>query len=133
MKKWAFVLLLWPLAVLAEDTRPLSAEVLWELDRVGSPVISPVGGHVVAPVTQYDISDDSAETRLYLFSADGDTQRPLTAEGHSASSPVFSPNGEWLAFVSRRNDDEAGQIYLLPMNAPGDSSAGSFQAKTGKR
>ncbi|MDR9389359.1 MAG: S9 family peptidase [Wenzhouxiangella sp.] len=121
MKKWAFVLLLWPLAVLAEDTRPLSAEVLWELDRVGSPVISPVGGHVVAPVTQYDTSDDSAETRLYLFSADGDTQRPLTAEGHSASSPVFSPNGEWLAFVSRRNDDEAGQIYLLPMNAPGEA------------
>lgn len=121
MKKWAFVLLLWPLAVLAEDTRPLSAEVLWELDRVGSPVISPVGGHVVAPVTQYDTSDDSAETRLYLFSADGDAQRPLTAEGHSASSPVFSPNGEWLAFVSRRNDDEAGQIYLLPMNAPGEA------------
>ena len=121
MKKWAFVLLLWPLAVLAEDTQPLSAEVLWELDRVGSPVISPAGNQVVAPVTEYDTSDDSSETRLYLFSPDGGVERPLTAKGHSASSPVFSPDGRWLAFVARRNDDEAGQIYVLPMNAPGEA------------
>lgn len=121
MKKWVLFVLLWPLAVLAEDTRPLSAEVLWELHRIGSPVISPTGGHVVAPVTSYDTSDDSSQTQLYLFSQDGGVQRPLTAEGHSASSAVFSPDGEWLAFVSRRNEDEAGQIYLLPMTSPGEA------------
>lgn len=121
MKKWSLLLLLWPLAVFAQDTRPLSAEVLWELHRIGSPVISPTGGHVVAPVTTYDTSDDSAQTRLYLFSENGGVQRPLTAEGHSAGNPVFSPDGSWLAFVSRRNDDDAGQIYLLPMNEPGEA------------
>ncbi len=121
MKKWAFLLIFLPGLVFAQDSRPLSAEVLWELDRLGSPVISPTGGHIVAPVTSYNTDDDSSETRLYLFSEDGGVQRPLTAEGHSAGSAVFSPNGEWLAFVSRRNDDEAGQIYLLPMNAPGEA------------
>jgi len=96
MKKWAFVLLLWPLAVLAEDTRPLSAEVLWELDRVGSPVISPAGNQVVAPVTEYDTSDDSSETRLYLFSPDGGVERPLTAKATRPAAPFFPQTvGGW--------------------------------------
>jgi dipeptidyl aminopeptidase/acylaminoacyl peptidase len=49
-------------------------------------------------------------------------QRALTSPGQSASNPVFSPDGSTLAFVSTRGDDEAGQIYLLPMDGPGEAT-----------
>ncbi len=110
-----------PTMVLADDSRPLSVEVLWELERISSPVVSPTGGHVVAPVTSYDVDGDESETRLWLFSVDGDVQRPLTSAGQSAGNPVFSPDGKTLAFTARRGDDEAGQIYLLPMDGPGEA------------
>ncbi len=104
----------------ADRTR-LTAEVLWTMDRVGAPVISPNARHVVVPVTSYDVETDESETRLYLLSPEGGLQRPLTAEGSSAGSPVFSPDGTKLAFTSTRDDDEAAQIYVLPMDAPGEA------------
>ena len=105
-----------------QEKQRLSAEVLWQLDRIGAPVISPDGETVVVPVTSFDAETDEAETRLWFLDPDGETeQRPLTAAGATASSPVFSPDGSRLAFVSQRGEDEAGQIYLLPIGQPGEA------------
>ncbi len=106
----------------AEPSR-LSAEVLWQLDRVGEPVISPAGRHVVVPATSFEVETDESETRLWLLGSAGEPgQRPISASGASASSPVFSPDGSTLAFISKRGEDGAGQIYLLPMDAPGEAT-----------
>jgi len=121
MKKLFLVLLWLPLLAVAQAERPLSVERLWEMDRLGSPVIAPGGEHVVVPVTAWDVESDESETRLWLLAAEGGVQRPLTAKGQSASSPVFSPDGAHLAFVAKRGDDEAGQIYLLSMDGPGEA------------
>ncbi|MEM7612701.1 MAG: S9 family peptidase [Pseudomonadota bacterium] len=109
-------------APLADEQR-LSAEVLWQLDRVGAPVISPDGDHVVVPVTSFDQETDEPSTRLWLLPADErGTARAITADGMSASSPVFAPDGSALAFVSKRGEDDHGQIYLLPMSGPGEAT-----------
>lgn len=101
----------------------LSAEVLWQLDRLGEPVVSPGGRYVVVPATSFDVETDESETRLWLLGdAEAPGQRAISAAGASASSPVFSPDGSALAFVSKRGEDEAGQVYLLPMDAPGEAA-----------
>ncbi|BDM65716.1 peptidase S9 [Shewanella sp. NFH-SH190041] len=124
MKKVGISLLcaMLPLAsAVAEENKPLSVDVLWQLNRIGSPIISPDGEQIIAPVTQYNVDTDKGATQLYLFNEDGKTQRPLTVVGMRVSEPVFSPDGKTLAFISKRNDDEAGQIYLLPMDGPGEA------------
>ena len=105
----------------AEERQRLSAEVLWQMERVGDPVISPAGELVVAPVTTFDVETDESETRLWLLSESGDVQRPLTVAGLSASNPEFSPDGLRLAFTGKRNDDDVNQIYVLPMDGPGEA------------
>ncbi len=117
------LLLICALAAQAADSpRRLDAELLWQIERIGAPVISPDGARVVVPVTSYEMDSDESETRLWLLSSSDDAlQRPLTAAGQSASSPVFSPDGARLAFVAKRSDDEVGQIYLLPMDVPGEA------------
>lgn len=105
------------------EPKRLSAEVLWQLDRLGAPVVSPGGRFVVVPATSFEVESDESETRLWLLgSADEPGQRAITAAGASASSPVFSPDGSTLAFISRRGEDEAGQVYLLPMDGPGEAT-----------
>ncbi|WP_444889208.1 prolyl oligopeptidase family serine peptidase [Microbulbifer sp. DLAB2-AA] len=113
--------LLLTMAAGAEEAQRLSAEVLWKIKRVGTPVISPSGKQVVASVTTFDLEQDKGETRLWLLSTDGGIQRPLTAVGLSVSEPVFSPDGKHLAFIGKRSDDDIKQILILPMAAPGEA------------
>ncbi|WP_299804059.1 S9 family peptidase [uncultured Shewanella sp.] len=124
MKKAGILLLsmLMPMAsAFADSTKPLSVDVLWQLNRIGSPIISPDGDKIVAPVTQYDVPEDKGSTQLWLFDKDGDSQQALTAKGMRASEATFSPDGKTLAFISKRDDDSAGQVYLLPMTGPGEA------------
>ncbi len=117
----AVVLCLLPFSSLAQNDQSLSVERIWQFERIGNPVTSADGRFIVAPVTKFDIKADKGQTRLWLFSADGKQQTAITAEGLSVSEPVFSPDGQTLAFISKRDKDDAGQIYLLPMTKPGEA------------
>ncbi|MEE2002564.1 S9 family peptidase [Alkalimonas sp. MEB108] len=123
MRKLGILLLCWllPLSAVLAEQKLLSAELIWELKRIGAPVISPKGEHIVAPVTSFDVPADQGSTQLWWFAADGSSKRPITAEGMRVSEATFSPDGSTLAFISQRHKDDAGQIYLLPMNRPGEA------------
>jgi dipeptidyl aminopeptidase/acylaminoacyl peptidase len=99
----------------AQGTEPFSAERSWQIQRVGGPAIAPDGRTIVAPVTNHDLKENQALTDLWLWSADGKVQRALTTNPASDSSPVISPDGATVAFVSQRNGDTAPQLYLLSL------------------
>ena len=100
---------------LAQDKVPFTAERSWQVHRLGGPTVSPDGTKIVAPVTQHDMKEDKGLTDLWLWSADGTVQRPLTTAKAGDSSPVFSPDGSAIAFVSQRGDDKVPQLYVLPL------------------
>lgn len=94
---------------------PLSAETMWKLQRVGEPSLSPDGKQAVVAVTRYDLEGDRSLTSLYLIPTDGGRgTRQLTSGEGNDISPVWSPDGQWIAFVSRRPGDTASQIYVIP-------------------
>lgn len=99
----------------AQERVPFSAERSWEIQRIGGPAISPDGKTIVAPVTRYDLKDNKGLTDLWLWSTDGKVERALTTNPASDSSPLFSPDGQSLAFVSQRNGDTAPQLYVMPL------------------
>ncbi|TVQ05497.1 MAG: S9 family peptidase [Balneolaceae bacterium] len=111
----------WKTSDKERDFNPLSVEKLWEMKRIGSPVISPNGDWVIAPVTRYTVEDDKSHTDIWLFKTDGSVERPLTTHGSADGQPTFSPDGSRLAFVTRRDGDDASQIYILPMDEPGEA------------
>jgi len=99
----------------AQDKVPFSAERSWEIQRIGGPAISPDGKTVVAAVTRLDLKENNGLTDLWLWSTDGKVERALTTNPASDSSPLFSPDGQSLAFVSQRNGDTAPQLYVMPL------------------
>lgn len=114
-------LLVAPVTNAQAEQKLLSAELIWELERIGSPVISPNGQQIVVPITKYDLATDRGQSQLWLYSPDAGEQRSLSAAGTRASEATFSPDGSMLAFISQRDKDDAGQIYLLPMDGPGEA------------
>jgi dipeptidyl aminopeptidase/acylaminoacyl peptidase len=103
------------LPAVAQTGVPFSAERSWQIQRIGSPAITPDGRTIVAPVTKFDLKENKGLTDLWLWSADGSVQRALTTNPASDSSPVISPDGGTVAFVSQRNGDSAPQLYLMPL------------------
>ena len=91
--------------------RPITLEDLWKVQRLGKPAISPNGEWVAVDVTKYNMDDNSSSSQLWLLSTDGKTQKQLTTAKGGASSPVWSPDGKSIAFISTRGD--SAQIYVI--------------------
>ncbi|HET7226692.1 MAG TPA: S9 family peptidase [Candidatus Eisenbacteria bacterium] len=94
--------------------RPLSAEDLWTLPRVGAPEPAPDGTALVVPVTTWLIEKNESRTRLWLVPLDGAAPRALTRDDLSSSEPAFSPDGTRLAFT-RKHANGKPQLHVLPL------------------
>jgi len=95
--------------------RPITHEDVWLLHRIGAPGLSPDGKTAVFSVTEP--AYDGAQTASDLWSVPTDGSAParrLTNTRAAESGAAFSPDGTLLAFATRRDGDDADQIYLLP-------------------
>lgn len=101
---------------LAAQKRPITHEDVWLMKRVGAPSVSPDGRWAVVSVTEpaYDASKSVSD--LWIVPLDGSAApRRLTNTRAPEGGAVFSPDSTRIAFTASREDDEAPQIYILPM------------------
>ncbi len=96
--------------------QPFTVERSWEIQRLGTPTISPDGSRIVAPVTRFVMSEDRGYTDLWLWNADGSGERRFTTHTSNEGGAVFSPSGTHIAFVAQREDDKAPQLYVMPID-----------------
>jgi dipeptidyl aminopeptidase/acylaminoacyl peptidase len=102
-------------AVLAQP-KPFTVETMWAVKRVGTPSLSPDGTQAAYTVSLYDMDENRSNADVWVMPVAGGPGRRLTANKASDSSPVWSPDGKRLAFLSRREGDAASQLYLLPLD-----------------
>jgi dipeptidyl aminopeptidase/acylaminoacyl peptidase len=96
----------------AVDKRPVTAEDLWKMKRVGSLDLSPDGKLAAVVVTEYDIEKNKGQGDIWLVATDGSGARRFTTGPTTESSPAWSPCGEWLAFIAKR-DGENAQLHVI--------------------
>jgi dipeptidyl aminopeptidase/acylaminoacyl peptidase len=116
MKRVLFVFAILVGSGYAQTKEPVTHEALWLMPRVGAPSVSPDGKLVVFSVTEpaYDEKDQASD--LWIVPSDGSTQaRRLTWTKAGESSVAWSPGSERIAFVTRREGDDAIQIYVLDL------------------
>jgi len=76
--------------------------------------ISPEGKWVAYTVSSVDVAADKSDTDVWMTSWDGTEHVRLTSTPESENSPRWSPDGQYLAFLSSRPGKAKGtQIWLL--------------------
>src|SRR6266849_5636498 len=91
---------------------PITFTDMIGMHRVAEPQVSADGKWVVYTVTTPDMEANRGASNIWEISTAGGAALQLTQSGH-ASSPVWSPDGKTLAFLSSRSGDS--QVYLLSM------------------
>src|SRR5690349_20607380 len=103
------------LRLAAQERRPLEPSDIFELKTVGDPRLSPDGAWVAYTVSSLDKKEDAVDTDIYMAPtspAASDAPVKLTSSKKPETSPRWSPDGRYLAFLSGR-DGKKTQVYLL--------------------
>jgi dipeptidyl aminopeptidase/acylaminoacyl peptidase len=104
----ALLAMLLPVAFAADP--PLQPIDVFDLEVALDPQIAPDGKRVVYVRKSFDVMKDRARTRLWTVNAGGGEHRPLTDGKENESSPVWSPDGKRLAYLS------GGQLHVRWMD-----------------
>jgi dipeptidyl aminopeptidase/acylaminoacyl peptidase len=133
----AFLLLMalvLPLAARAQQSegkRGITPEDYYASAFVSDPRLSPDGKLIAYVVTVVDQKQNRRHSSIWMAASDGHRAPwPFTTSPQSSSAPRWSPDGQWLAFLSTRplaesasrpptdgvTPDARAQVYILSMN-----------------
>lgn len=107
-----------PVASTAEQprvqARTMTATDLLSLQRASDPKLSPDGQTVLYRVSTSDWKQNKVTLSLWRAEADGHDARLMVEDG--GSDVTWSPDSRRFAFVAKRGEDKAAQIYVMSVD-----------------
>lgn len=97
--------------ILAQGQHMPSIEEVISLRNVGAVQLSPDGKTVAYTVQTTDWNDNRYDTEIWMYREGGKPFQLTHNPKNSSAAPLFSPDGQWLAFLSDRGNKN--QIYVL--------------------
>lgn len=97
--------------------KTLTVDDLWKFERIGGLSLAPDGAQAVCSVSSYSMEENKSQASLWLLSTFGGAARRLTSCGEKDGQAAWSPLGDQIAFVAKREQqgkkDDSPQLYLI--------------------
>ncbi len=100
-----------PAAGMQEANNLLDMDTYLEMESAGSPRISPDGGYILFTRGSVDKMNDRNQSNLLIMDLATKRIRELTTGNFTVSSPIWSPDGGRIAFLS--NKSGTSQIHMM--------------------
>ena len=93
---------------------PLTLDDVAKIREVRDPQCSPDGKWVAYSVGTIDVKEDKHDSDIWMVSYDGKTDLRVTSSTESEGTPRWSPDGQYLSFLSSRPGKARGnQVWIL--------------------
>ncbi|WP_129688573.1 alpha/beta hydrolase family protein [Gottfriedia acidiceleris] len=100
-------------------------EDIYRFEWPSNPVISPNGKQVIYEKSTACQSGNDYLTHLFLANIEGTSDQQLTTKGTRNTHPVWSPNGNTIAYLSNRS--YGSQIWVLSLDSRLESCLTKFK------
>jgi dipeptidyl aminopeptidase/acylaminoacyl peptidase len=94
--------------------RAFTIEDLCRIRGIEDLHLSPDAKSVLFTLRTNDLAKATSSKHVWLMGADGRNARQFTFGEKGESSPVFSPDGKWIAFVSSRAGED--NLYVISVD-----------------
>ena len=111
------VFLLISFSCLHAQKRAFTIEDLYRVKNISDLHVSPDGKTIIFVVAVSDLARVKRNSHIWAMDIDGKNPRQLTMGDKSESSPLFSPDGRQILFVSSK--DGSANLYLMKANGKG--------------
>lgn len=94
--------------------RAFTIEDLYRIKHIDDLHLSPDGRLIAMVLVSDDLGKAKRTSHIWLMDADGGNSRQFTFASENDSSPIFSPDGKWIAFVRESGGDD--QLFVMPLS-----------------
>jgi dipeptidyl aminopeptidase/acylaminoacyl peptidase len=112
----ASILLLVPAS--RAQKRAFTIEDLYRVKHIDALHLSPDGRQAVFTLITDDLGRAKRSGHVWLMDSDGSNLRQFTFGDDNERSPIFSPDGKWIAFVREVANDD--QLFVMPLGGGGE-------------
>ena len=114
MRKCLLLAIVWLMVPFSADAqkRAFTIEDLYRVKSISDVHASPDGKSIIYAVTTSDLARAKRVSHIWMMNIDGGSPRQLTSGEKGESSPMFSPDGKWILYISSK--DGGPQLYLMP-------------------
>src|SRR5687768_11104937 len=110
------ILILIPCTAAAQK-RAFAIEDFYRVKPISDVHVSPDEKSVVYLLTTFDLPRAKRVSHIWMMDIDGGNARQLTSGDTGESSPIFSPDGKWILYISSK--EGSAQLYLMPATGGG--------------
>jgi dipeptidyl aminopeptidase/acylaminoacyl peptidase len=107
------ILLLAAAAPVRAQKKAFTIEDLYRVKSVSDIHLSPDGKWMVYALGETDLPRAKHVTHIWIMDSAGGNLKQMTQGDKSEASPIWSPDGKWIAFISDR--DGSANLYLMPV------------------
>ncbi|HEX8185778.1 MAG TPA: DPP IV N-terminal domain-containing protein, partial [Blastocatellia bacterium] len=115
MKKytlWLSLILILAAGSAHAQKRGFTIEDIYRIKSISDVHISPDGKSIVYSVATPDLPRAKRVTQIWVMDIDGRNARQITEGDKSSTSPLWSPDGKWISFISSK--DDSANLYVMP-------------------
>ncbi len=112
MKRYFILFLFFNLTLFAQK-KPFEVEDYYKIKPISHLNLSPNGKFLSFSVTNYNLKEGKKNSSIYLFNLEKKEYFQLTSGEKNDTESSFSPDGNYIAFLSDRSGKEG--IYLLSL------------------